>query len=100
MLATIINADVLKPLVSVEGRRYLKKLSIAAVVLSLLATAVFFSGGAALPLAALYSVNIVCWGVLPSIVGLWQIYANVYDLMNERTGPPCKECGRPQPSIV
>lgn len=100
MIATLINAEMLKPLVSEEGRRHLKKLSIAVVVLSLLATAVFFSGGLGLPIAAIHAVNIIGWGVLPSIVGLWQMYANIYDLMNERTGPPCKECGQLTHSIV
>lgn len=100
MLATVINAAVLKPLISQEGRRNLKKLSIAVVALSLIATAIFFSGGLGLPLAATHAINIFCWGVMPSIVGLWQVYANIYDIVNEKTGPPCKTCGQPTHSIV
>lgn len=97
MLASIVNANIFKPLVSEEGRRHLKILSIAVLALSLIATAIFFSGGLGLPAGVALGINIVCWGILPSIAGLWQIYANVHDLTNDT----CSNCGRHRtPSIV
>lgn len=88
-----LNAGVMEPLRSEVGRRNLKIASIAATIISLVATVIVFAGAVAFPPAIALGIEIVIWGVIPGVVGLWQIYNNAYDLLNEKRGAPCGLCG-------